>query len=214
MSSLPSSIPFRLAGSPTTSPPESVRSQATSPFMAKLLAAERQQRLSTPTSGPGPMQVDDVFSSSSRMTRVPTLPSISTPPTSPPLNISLSSTTPIPGAASHFSPPLPGSGGEIERIRYAIAQEQHELETRRPDYLQRHRRPESETPSSVETSEIPVHPSVGILESPTKGRRIKLFQETSEESFEESLMAGGYGRYVRGTIPHLSRLFIPLVENC
>lgn len=38
--------------------------------------------------------------------------------------------------------------------------------------------------------------SIGITESPMKGRRIKLFQETSEESFEESLMAGGYGRYV------------------
>lgn len=38
--------------------------------------------------------------------------------------------------------------------------------------------------------------NVGITDSPAKGRRLKLFQETSEESFEESLMAGGYGRYV------------------
>ena len=38
---------------------------------------------------------------------------------------------------------------------------------------------------------------LGITETPIKGRRIELwgFQETSEESFEERLMAGGYGGY-------------------
>jgi len=40
-------------------------------------------------------------------------------------------------------------------------------------------------------------PGLGIAETPIKGRRIELwgFQETSEESFEERLMAGGYGGY-------------------
>ena len=40
-------------------------------------------------------------------------------------------------------------------------------------------------------------PGLGIAETPIKGRRIELwgFQETSEESFEELLMAGGYGGY-------------------
>ena len=40
-------------------------------------------------------------------------------------------------------------------------------------------------------------PGLGIAETPVKGRRIELwgFQETSEESFEERLMAGGYGGY-------------------
>jgi hypothetical protein len=37
-----------------------------------------------------------------------------------------------------------------------------------------------------------------------KGRRITLFQETSEESFEQSLMAGGYGKY--GTNPDRTAL--------
>lgn len=41
--------------------------------------------------------------------------------------------------------------------------------------------------------------NTGITESPTKGRRITLFQETSEESFEQSLLAGGYARY--GDLP-------------
>ncbi|KAF9006762.1 hypothetical protein BDZ89DRAFT_1079638 [Hymenopellis radicata] len=180
-SMMPVAIPFRLANSPATSPTDSSRpSQATSPFMAKLLAAERQQRHSAPNSSQAsPMQIDDLFSTGPKS-------SLSTPPTSPPINITSSS--------SVLLPPPPGVGGEIDRIRQAMAQEQQELESRRPDYLQRTKR-ESEPPSLAEHSDIPVHPSVGILESPNKGRRIKLFQETSEESFEESLMAGGYGRY-------------------
>jgi hypothetical protein len=47
-------------------------------------------------------------------------------------------------------------------------------------------------------------PGMGITVSPMKGRRITLFQETSEESFEQSLMAGGYGKY--GTNPERSAL--------
>jgi hypothetical protein len=40
-------------------------------------------------------------------------------------------------------------------------------------------------------------PPSGIAETPIKGRRMELwgFQETSKESFEERLMAGGYGGY-------------------
>ena len=84
---------------------------------------------------------------------------------------------------SQFQP-----GGEMERIRHA-AREDHlaqvkEAEARRPEYLQR-----STAPSDGDKP-------VGITETPMRGRRLKLFQETSEESFEESLMAGGYGRYV------------------
>jgi hypothetical protein len=72
-------------------------------------------------------------------------------------------------------------------------------ESRRPEYLKRSKRSLFESdPSSIEGGEIDVDisSSVGITVSPNKGRRLKLFQETSEESFEESLMAGGYGRYV------------------
>ena len=39
-----------------------------------------------------------------------------------------------------------------------------------------------------------------------------MFQETSAESFEESLMAGGYGRYVRPRFDHAS-LADHLLEN-
>ena len=44
------------------------------------------------------------------------------------------------------------------------------------------------------------HAHVSTMESPARGRRLLLFQETSDESFEESLMAGGYGPYVRRSI--------------
>lgn len=77
-----------------------------------------------------------------------------------------------------------------------------EAESRRPDYLRRTKRTlnEAEPATLLEDERAPERErsaAVGIMESPVKGRRLKLFQETSEESFEESLMAGGYGRYVR-----------------
>ncbi|KAH8799499.1 hypothetical protein DL96DRAFT_1824231 [Flagelloscypha sp. PMI_526] len=89
------------------------------------------------------------------------------------------------------------AGGELERIRQArqmaaedALRQQQEAETRRPEYLKRHKRTLAEAdPSAFDDDRV------GIFDSPHKGRRITLFQETSEESFEESLMAGGYGRY-------------------
>jgi hypothetical protein len=94
----------------------------------------------------------------------------------------------------------------MERIRQAMMHDRlthyQETESRRPDYLRRAKRTLTEADpralledESAREQERP--PVVGIMESPVKGRRLKLFQETSEESFEESLMAGGYGRYVR-----------------
>ncbi|RXW14590.1 hypothetical protein EST38_g11265 [Candolleomyces aberdarensis] len=83
-------------------------------------------------------------------------------------------------------------GGEMERIRQAERENvlafTREAEARRPDYL---KRTKHDSNAMDEDGERPV----GIMETPVKGRRLKLFQETSEESFEESLMAGGYGRY-------------------
>jgi len=77
-----------------------------------------------------------------------------------------------------------------------------EAESRRPEYLKRAKRSRLESDHLVnegrvseETEENEPGP-VGITATPNRGRRLKLFQETSEESFEESLMAGGYGRYV------------------
>jgi hypothetical protein len=97
--------------------------------------------------------------------------------------------------------PTAAAGGEMKRIRHAIQAEQDALENRRPDYLKRTKRTLSEADPSAfmeddRNRDAHRFGTVGIAESPAKGRRIALFQETSEESFEESLMAGGYGRYV------------------
>ena len=85
----------------------------------------------------------------------------------------------------------------MERIRQSVMEDtrnrMQEVESRRPDYLKRIL-PEAD-PSYF--AEDPQWPPIGVMDSPQKGRRLKLFQETSDESFEESLMAGGYGRYVR-----------------
>ena len=92
----------------------------------------------------------------------------------------------------------------MERIRRALNEDRlmriNDTEKRRPEYLKRMKRTLSEAEDSFTLDhEGRIHdrgPTVGVMESPNKGRRLKLFQETSEESFEESLMAGGYGRYV------------------
>lgn len=72
-----------------------------------------------------------------------------------------------------------------------------ETESRRPEYLRRAKRRLSDpdvndAPSGDQENTAP---TLGVTESPVKGRRITLFQETSEESFEQSLLAGGYPSY-------------------
>lgn len=84
---------------------------------------------------------------------------------------------------------------EEETARY------NHTEHRRPEYLHRFKRSHTDIEpiplSSLEADERDNGmPGIGITVSPNKGRRLKLFQETSEESFEESLMTGGYERYV------------------
>ncbi|KAI0321905.1 hypothetical protein OF83DRAFT_134986 [Amylostereum chailletii] len=85
------------------------------------------------------------------------------------------------------------AGGEIERIREEQARARatllEETESRRPEYLRRADRPFNATTE--------LDPVWGIKESPAKGRRIELwgFTETSDESFEDRLMAGGYVGY-------------------
>ncbi|KAG1725578.1 uncharacterized protein EDB91DRAFT_1168085 [Suillus paluster] len=117
-----------------------------------------------------------------------------------------SSTDFLPPSNSIFSP-LPASqelseevGGEMARIRAQLLENQitltREAEARRPDYLKRAKRIESPPPLDVDGKEEQrVAAAIGVTESPIKGRRLMLFQETSDESFEESLMAGGYDRY-------------------
>ena len=103
-------------------------------------------------------------------------------------------------------------GGEAARIRAQLIENHlastQAAESRRPDYFKRTRRlaPSNSTGAGGAslTSDLGARDgsllwssaNVGVIESPVKGKRIALFQETSEESFEESLMAGGYGRYV------------------
>ncbi|PFH50716.1 hypothetical protein AMATHDRAFT_60527 [Amanita thiersii Skay4041] len=110
--------------------------------------------------------------------------------------------TPPTGDPIELTPPV--AGGEMARIRQIMVENQlahmKELESRRPDYLKREKRAFTDTdlntplenPGGTQKEKVA---AIGIMESPSKGRRLKLFQETSEESFEESLMAGGYGRY-------------------
>lgn len=131
------------------------------------------------------MAIDDVFAASifNHGFKNSQTQALQSSPTSPPPQIS-------------YRSPAAVEGGELDRIRQAEIEErrlrQREANIRRPEYLKRAKRPLVEVDPTEETSK-----TVGIVESPNKGRRLALFQETSEESFEESLMAGGYGRYVR-----------------
>ncbi|KAL4065770.1 hypothetical protein V8B97DRAFT_1874885 [Scleroderma yunnanense] len=101
-------------------------------------------------------------------------------------------------------------GGEISQTRAQLIENHlaltQEAEARRPDYLKRTKRTAQGLESTSATDGTPQGPAlqpaanIGITESPIKGRRLTLFQETSDESFEESLMAGGYGRYRSDTL--------------
>ena len=105
--------------------------------------------------------------------------------------------TPLP-----LSAPIPHRlPSEMQRIRLQMAADQaarlEEAEARRPDYFKRTKRPNS-TPSphaNMPGNQENTYPGLGVVDSPVKGRRLALFQETSEESFEQSLLAGGYPLY-------------------
>lgn len=162
--------------------------------MAKLSIGDRNAKnkavaRSRPDSfSPDPrlIQIDDVFSVPPHTIRTETSSTISTSPISPSRR------------------PSTQPGGEMERIRQAMLKDHialvRDAENRRPEYLKRIKRSLSEADPTAILDDGALDrdrgAAVGIMESPHKGRRLKLFQETSEESFEESLMAGGYGRYV------------------
>ncbi|KAJ7223194.1 hypothetical protein GGX14DRAFT_427151 [Mycena pura] len=184
-----------------------------SPFIDKLTTADASHATHMPASTRPPttqipIHIDDIFSSSTTsssanpppfQTTIPQVTKdlftssiqISTPPVSP---------TNAPSVSVPIAAPTPVAGGEMERIRQAMLQNQfaqfQDAEARRPDYLKRAKRPVSEADPVISAEDgSSRRPGVGIMDSPHKGRRIALFQETSDESFEESLMAGGYGRY-------------------
>ncbi|KAG6843480.1 hypothetical protein H0H87_003999, partial [Tephrocybe sp. NHM501043] len=173
--------PAHRISSPASSSSSSRTSHLSSPFMAKLSMADQASKSRSSTREPQPMQADDVFSTANASNPKPS-DALQPPPASSPTG----------------SPPRPVAGGEMERIRQAMIQDRlaqyQDAESRRPDYLKRAKRtlPDAESTTPVEDDREPM---VGIMESPVKGRRLTLFQETSDESFEESLMAGGYGRY-------------------
>jgi hypothetical protein len=89
----------------------------------------------------------------------------------------------------------------MQRIRLQQAADQaarmQETEARRPEYMKRAKRRLSDPDGDALSfgNQENAAPSLGVVDSPAKGRRITLFQETSEESFEQSLLAGGYPSY-------------------
>ncbi|KAG5715172.1 hypothetical protein E4T56_gene3082 [Termitomyces sp. T112] len=180
--------PPHLISSPVSFSSDSRTSHLSSPFMEKLVIVDQTSKFKFtihPRSQPDIsesqlMQVDDVLPTSTTA-----------------ISKQSDVTLPSSGASPPRSPLHLAAGGEMERIRQATLQRRlaqyQNVESRRPEYLKRTQRTHSDPDATPleEDREI----SIGIAESPMKGRRLKLFQETSEESFEESLMAGGYGRY-------------------
>ena len=74
-----------------------------------------------------------------------------------------------------------------------------------PDYLQTTQRTPSPLVNSSLLSDPFPHCSVlSVTETPARGRRLNIFQETSEESFEESLMIHGYAH--RSGVGHNGQL--------
>ena len=108
-------------------------------------------------------------------------------------------------ASSASPPPLAtpipqrALGGEIQRIHLQLAADHaeriSEMEARRPEYLVREKRPHSEADIPTLDELDAADATLGVTESPVKGRRLQLFQATSEETFEQSLLAGGYPGY-------------------
>ncbi|KAH6917706.1 hypothetical protein BKA70DRAFT_1382490 [Coprinopsis sp. MPI-PUGE-AT-0042] len=138
-----------------------------------------------------PSTLSSPFVAKATIPRTPSRQSIPTRDVPFPTTGPSSQRIPSQPSTSTFDVPMRAPGGEMERIRQAM-RENHlsqlqEAESRRPEYLKRAKR-------SLEEAD-PDALNEDSRELLTKARRLKLFQETSEESFEESLMAGGYGRY-------------------
>ncbi|RDX51465.1 hypothetical protein OH76DRAFT_1435380 [Lentinus brumalis] len=146
-------------------------SRLSSPFQSRLSAGDRRTANSQSKSPMPPgSPAAKVFDAS--------------PATPPPL------ASPVPQRAL---------GGEIQRIHLQLAADRAELisekEARRPEYLLRQKRPRSEADIPTLDELDAADAALGVTESPVKGRRLQLFQATSEETFEQSLLAGGYPGY-------------------
>lgn len=144
------------------------QSQLSSPFMEKLSIASRSQRSVSPPAFS--LDPDDVFTA-----------------------------RPMRGESSARAESERLQALRMEYLRGEATQDSEAvLEARRPPYLKRMERASSSDILQLGEQSGAPHAGLGIADSPNKGRRIQLFQETSEESFEESLMAGGYPKYGSG----------------
>ncbi|KAI1784690.1 hypothetical protein LXA43DRAFT_1121331 [Ganoderma leucocontextum] len=172
-----------LAPSPVITTPVSSHSRGitptshlSSPFQNRRSATGRRSAKS-PSRSPIPPLVANL--------PMPDVFSVPPPPSSPP-----PLATPIPQRAL---------GGEIHRIHLQLAadhaERMAETEARRPTYLVREKRPRSEADIPTLDELDAANATLGVTESPVKGRRLQLFQATSEETFEQSLLAGGYPGY-------------------
>lgn len=153
------------------------RSALSSPFPTKpLLPVERQK---------SPF----VFPSNSNSPRPKVLDdvfstdllSLSTPPPSP------------------IHPFVATTAGEIHRGRQDNMLLFKRNQDQRPEFLRTKR-------SFAEIEEQDPEGLIGIAEGPLKERRPKIFHETSEDSFEESLMTDGYNHFVSATNKSLGEL--------
>ncbi|TFK76625.1 hypothetical protein BDN72DRAFT_953169 [Pluteus cervinus] len=153
-------------------------SRLSSPFIDRSPTSSRNDQPATfgRSRSHSPLLGDSVSLHDSTLLFKSQRPSYSTPP---PPHISLQSTDLV---------ALPGD------TRDGLSSHFREIEDRRPEYLKRAKRTLMEADLTADADDERNAP-VGIVQSPATGRRLKLFQETSEESFEESLMAGGYGLY-------------------
>ncbi|KAI0668703.1 hypothetical protein C8Q78DRAFT_1045594 [Trametes maxima] len=106
-----------------------------------------------------------------------------------------------PSSPPPLATPVPqrALGGEIQRIHLQLAADRaerlSEQEARRPEYLVREKRPHPDEDILTLDELDAASAGLGVKDSPVKGRRLQLFQATSEETFEQSLLAGGYPGY-------------------
>ncbi|EIN13228.1 hypothetical protein PUNSTDRAFT_123366 [Punctularia strigosozonata HHB-11173 SS5] len=206
---------------PLSAPSQHSRShsQLSSPFMGKQLLFEPGLQVTPRVASSSPASgrlahVDDIFST-------------------PIAQQSSTSMAAIPATPAHtFQYAQPEMARVyMQKMEEAAAEQAARRELHRPDYLRRmsrndgaegqagvdHRHPRYELDpallanANAGPSTFPSVPGLGVTESPVKGRRITLFQETSEESFEESLLAGGYGKY--RTIPPEPQFHIPISQD-
>jgi hypothetical protein len=191
-------------------------SQLSSPFMSKLPLTSPKISVSEiqspPSSSSGrPIHLDDTLSK----------PIVTGQPSTPKATVADREHPPgrAPCPTRYVQPPI--ARAYFQGMENAVAEDAAEREVRRPDFFKRSFRPSSAdqpggvghfdkhagyvldpsllTDAHADSAVFSGTSGLGVTESPLKGRRITLFQETSEESFEESLLAGGYGKY--RTIP-------------